>query len=408
MSEAATESRHSYIQALLPLDKIERAGQVRKDWRHDDGAARLDELTESIKEHGVQQSLLVRPIDGTDRYMLIAGHRRYVSAKRAGENALPVMITHATDAEAMVLQLVENIQRQDLDPMDEADAIHEIMSAHGWGIAEISRQLGKHRPWVMARVRVAQDSALREAVGRGLIAVYAAYDLACLPAPYDQPFRDKLSAGRHVRRREIEQARADAHRAGVYSELDVTSPLTQQRVDDRAQQVKVLRGSGMSHGEIAKKVGVSEKSVRNDLKRLPAEPTYATPKVSPLPWENEPPAGLAVTVDERSTVIDATPVTPITTAKPAEPAERPPLDTSEPHYGRNPEHVVMGPPAPRTAIVPATPPVDPDVRRIGFMVHGMPEGCQDTMGAVIRLGMERGWSCSELSRRIDAARRDMA
>ena len=96
----------------LPLSAIERDfPQARRNWRHDKGDRRLHELTESIRQHGIIEPLVVTPL-GAGKYLLIAGHRRYVAAQRAGLTEAPVTIVDASEEQRTALQIVENVQRQ--------------------------------------------------------------------------------------------------------------------------------------------------------------------------------------------------------------------------------------------------------------------------------------------------------
>src|SRR5215467_10153215 len=114
-------SHHARIigTGTVPLDAIDRDfPQARRNWRHDKGDQRLNELTDSIREHGIIEPLVVTPLGG-GKYLLIAGHRRYVAAQRAGLREAPVTIVDASQEQRTALQIVENVQRQDLHPLDE-------------------------------------------------------------------------------------------------------------------------------------------------------------------------------------------------------------------------------------------------------------------------------------------------
>src|SRR5919202_573161 len=110
----------------VPIDKVECVpDQPRRDWRHAEGYQRLDELTQSIKEFGLLQPLVVRRV--ADHYVVIAGGRRLVAARRAGLREVPVIVRDDEGARVRVLQLIENLQRQQLSPLDEARAYQEML-----------------------------------------------------------------------------------------------------------------------------------------------------------------------------------------------------------------------------------------------------------------------------------------
>src|SRR5512133_2939149 len=109
----------------LPVEAVERSPeQPRK--RFDE--ARLEELAASIREHGVVEPILVRR-DG-QRYRIVAGERRWRAAQRAGLQEIPAIVRDATDKEAFELALVENVQRADLNAVEEAEAYHMLVAEH--------------------------------------------------------------------------------------------------------------------------------------------------------------------------------------------------------------------------------------------------------------------------------------
>jgi ParB family chromosome partitioning protein len=110
----------------------------------DDSA--IDELAESIKRHGVIQPIVVRP--SGDGYQIVVGERRWLAAKRAGLESIPARIVSASDEDMMVLALVENMQREDLNPMEQARAYRELSERFGMSQEEIARAVGKDRSTV--------------------------------------------------------------------------------------------------------------------------------------------------------------------------------------------------------------------------------------------------------------------
>ena len=92
------------------------------------GAADLDDLTASVREKGVVQPILVRPVDGaTDSYEIIAGERRWRAAQKAGLHEVPVVVRELTDKEALELAIIENVQRQDLNALEEAVGYQQLI-----------------------------------------------------------------------------------------------------------------------------------------------------------------------------------------------------------------------------------------------------------------------------------------
>lgn len=113
----------------------------------------LGELSESIKQYGVIQPLLVRPMpDGS--YQIVAGERRWRAAKEAGLTELPVTIREMSDDEAAALALIENLQREDLNPIEEALGLSQLIDNYGLTQEEASLRVGKSRPAIANSLRL--------------------------------------------------------------------------------------------------------------------------------------------------------------------------------------------------------------------------------------------------------------
>lgn len=145
----STENQSGSV-TQLSLNEIEpNREQPRK---HFDEAA-LSELSESIAMHGVIQPLLVRPIsDGG--YQLIAGERRWRASRMAGLTQVPVVIREMSDSEAMELALIENLQREDLNPIEEAEGFKLLMDTYSLTQEQAAERVGKSRPAVANALRL--------------------------------------------------------------------------------------------------------------------------------------------------------------------------------------------------------------------------------------------------------------
>ena len=145
----STENQSGSV-TQLSLNEIEpNREQPRK---HFDEAA-LSELSESIAMHGVIQPLLVRPIsDGG--YQLIAGERRWRTSRMAGLTQVPVVIREMSDSEAMELALIENLQREDLNPIEEAEGFKLLMDTYSLTQEQAAERVGKSRPAVANALRL--------------------------------------------------------------------------------------------------------------------------------------------------------------------------------------------------------------------------------------------------------------
>jgi ParB family chromosome partitioning protein len=137
--------------AILPIERLRpNPAQPRQSF---DPAA-LEELTESVRERGVLQPLIVRPADETGLHQIVAGERRWRAAQAANLHDVPVVIRDFTDAEVLEVAIVENIQRADLDPVDEAHGIRQLIERFGHAQEEVGRVLGKSRSYVSNMLRL--------------------------------------------------------------------------------------------------------------------------------------------------------------------------------------------------------------------------------------------------------------
>ena len=135
---------------LLPIHKIEpNPDQPRQDFDEEELAA----LAESISVHGVVQPLTVREM-GSGYYQIIAGERRWRASRIAGIKEIPVVIIEADDKKTMELALIENLQRQDLNPMEEAFGYRSLMEEYGLTQEETAARVGKSRPAVANALRL--------------------------------------------------------------------------------------------------------------------------------------------------------------------------------------------------------------------------------------------------------------
>lgn len=136
--------------SMLPLTKVEpRAGQPR--YSFDDDA--LQELAESIKQYGLIQPITVRDL-GNGYYQIIAGERRWRASRLAGLSEVPVRVIEADDRKATELALVENLQREDLNPIEEARGYKKLMDDFGMTQEDAAAAVGKSRPAVANSLRL--------------------------------------------------------------------------------------------------------------------------------------------------------------------------------------------------------------------------------------------------------------
>ncbi|MEA2676190.1 MAG: ParB family transcriptional regulator, chromosome partitioning protein [Chloroflexota bacterium] len=136
----------------IPLDRIEpNPDQPRMNF---DEAA-LADLASSIREHGVLQPILVRPTGELQRYQLVAGERRWRAAKAAQLEVIPALIEQLDDETALEIGIIENLQREDLSPLEEAMIYDRMTREHGYSVRRLAQKIGKDKGYVENRLRLA-------------------------------------------------------------------------------------------------------------------------------------------------------------------------------------------------------------------------------------------------------------
>lgn len=134
----------------LPLNEIiPNKDQPRKTF--DEGA--LEELADSIRQHGVLQPLLVRPLPAGG-YQLVAGERRWRASRMAQLKEVPVVIKELTDTQTMEIAIIENLQREDLNPIEEAEGLQALIDRCGFTQEEVATSVGKSRPAIANSLRL--------------------------------------------------------------------------------------------------------------------------------------------------------------------------------------------------------------------------------------------------------------
>lgn len=145
--------------------------------------ASLEELAASIREHGVLQPILVRPRDD-GRYQLIAGERRWRASRIAGHMTIPALVEDIDDDTALEISIIENLQREDISPLDEAAMYDRMIRDHGYSIRKLADKLGKDKGYLENRLRLADaPPEVRELVSLRKDTLSHAYELMKVEDP---------------------------------------------------------------------------------------------------------------------------------------------------------------------------------------------------------------------------------
>lgn len=148
-AENDAEDRNSSV--VLNINELEpNRSQPRRDFDE----AELAELAESIAKHGILQPLLVRPLHEEGGYQIVAGERRWRAARMAGLQEVPALVRELTDQQVMEMALIENLQRADLNPLEEAEGYQALMTTYEMTQEEVADSVGKSRPSVANALRL--------------------------------------------------------------------------------------------------------------------------------------------------------------------------------------------------------------------------------------------------------------
>ncbi len=177
---------------------------------------KLNELADSIKENGVLQPILVRPLENGG-YQIVAGERRWRASRLAGLTEVPVYIKELDDRQTMQLALIENIQRQDLSPLEEAAAYQSLMDSYGMTQQEVAKAVGKSRSAVANSVRLLSlCSEVKKMVSDGILTAGHAKVLAGL----DESDQAELAARAEEMELTVRQLEAMAAQLGRQRDTD--------------------------------------------------------------------------------------------------------------------------------------------------------------------------------------------
>ncbi|MBM4439220.1 MAG: ParB/RepB/Spo0J family partition protein [Candidatus Rokubacteria bacterium] len=175
----------------IPLDRIQpNPKQPRKRFE----PTALAELTQSVKASGVIQPVVVRKTG--DRYELIAGERRWRAAQAAGLDRIPAVVREATNAESLELALVENLLREDLNPIESAEGYRQLLADFGWTQEQLGQRIGKDRSSIANALRVLKlPDPIQEDLRNGRLTMGHAISLLSLTTEAEQlKLRDEILA----------------------------------------------------------------------------------------------------------------------------------------------------------------------------------------------------------------------
>jgi ParB family chromosome partitioning protein len=206
----AAERAPARGQRKVPIELV-RANP--KNPRKNFTEAELSDLTDSIRERGIIQPIVVRPVKGTDNFEIIAGERRWRAAQRAALHEVPVVVVEVNDSEALQLAIIENVQRADLNPLEEAAGYQALADDFHYSQEEIARTVGKSRSHVANTMRLLKLSdPVKRYINEGKLTAGHARMLVGQPNA-EELAKDIVERGLNVRQVE-EMSRENVARSG--------------------------------------------------------------------------------------------------------------------------------------------------------------------------------------------------
>ena len=234
--ERARGQRRVPVEFLRPSARNPRRSFTESD---------LEELTASIKERGILQPIIVRSIPGMlDAYEIIAGERRWRAAQRAELHDVPVILVEADDREALEIAIVENVQRSDLNAIEEAAGYERLIAEFGYTQNDLARVIGKSRSHVANTLRLSKlPEPVRAMVSEG--AVSAGHARALLSVS-DPEFMAKKIVAEGLSVRDIERIVQDEARGETKSAVPTAKPRPEKDPDTRALEKALEEALGLS------------------------------------------------------------------------------------------------------------------------------------------------------------------
>ncbi len=233
-----------------------KPGQPRKNFDTD----ALAQLAESIGEHGVLQPIIVRPIS-EDRYQIIAGERRWRASKMAGLTEIPVIITDANEMKSAQIALVENLQRENLNPLEEAKAYRDLSEIFNMTQEEISSKIGKSRSAIANTIRLLDlPEELSFLIEQGTLSAGHARALLSLPSK-----DDRITLGTRVAEQQwsVRETEAEVKRLLRRALIKETEATEEDRTTVRVDYVAELEKRVMK--ELGRRVRIANKGAKKSI-----------------------------------------------------------------------------------------------------------------------------------------------
>lgn len=225
------------LRGFLDSVELKRLRPSRNNLRSEMGS--LEELMLSINRRGLLEPIVVRPMDGY--FEVVAGNRRFEACKMLRMSKIPCHIVELDDREAFEVSLIENVQRETLNPIDEAQAFKRYVDDHGYGaVSELARKISKSHVYVIRRIQLLSlPKKVRDEVVRRRTPPSIAQELVSLD---DEDMDEVLEEvhERHLSMREVRRTVAKRHRRAQQGELSFTSDFYGHNSDASERRVRII------------------------------------------------------------------------------------------------------------------------------------------------------------------------
>lgn len=250
---------------FLDLNDIKpNTKQPRKNFADD----KIDELAKSIEIHGVIQPILVRP--SREGYEIVAGERRWRAARRASLRQIPCIIRELSEEQNMLVSIIENMQREDLNPIEEAAALNQMITTFGLTQEEVSKSIGKSRPYIANALRLLRLPAeIQEMVAEGNLTSGHARAIAGIKEKEKQLRLANRVANNGLSVRETELLAGKAGGEDIQKPHKSKSRMKNCEITDMENELKNALGTkvAINHGARRGKIEIEYYS-REELERL--------------------------------------------------------------------------------------------------------------------------------------------
>ncbi len=250
---------------FLDINEIKpNSKQPRKNFPEE----KIEELARSIENHGIIQPIMVRPAG--EGYEIVAGERRWRAARKAALKQVPCIIRDLTEEQNMLVAIIENMQREDLNPIEEADALNQMITTYGLTQEEISKSVGKSRPYITNALRLLKlPNEIQQMVVRGELSNGHARAIAGIKEEKKQLYvanrivKDGLSV------RETEALANQQNNGEEKRQAKAKSRGKNREITDMEEELKTALGTkvAISHGVRRGKIEIEYYS-REELERL--------------------------------------------------------------------------------------------------------------------------------------------